>query len=379
MPRLCLAVLVLAALVPFCERTPAMPSSAPPSAEGVVRVAAGQGPSALSAADVNGDGLLDLLIGNEPRGELTVLLGDGRGGFRPAPGSPYPAGPHPLDIAVGDFNGDGRPDAAIANHETSDITILLGDGAGGFAPAIGSPVFSGSRPHVHSVSAADLTGDGNLDLVVESADTDSVQVLAGDGRGRFASPAPYFVGSLPYYRVRTGDLDGDGRPDVAVALSRDHAIAVLRSDGKGGLAPMAGSPYPAGGNNPLVVAIGDLNGDRRADLAAIHSAGVSLLLFDGLLFRQSAGSPFRVGSAPSNLAVGDVNGDRVADVAVSNITSNDVTLLLSGPSGPGSTVRTLTVGRQPQEVVLADFDRDGRADVAVANLLDNDLAIWLSR
>ena len=378
MPRLSLAVLLVAILAPFCERMPTMPS-APASSEGVVRVAAGRGPSALAAADVNGDGLLDLLVGNETVGELTVLLGDGRGNFRPSPESPYPAGPHPLDIAVGDFNRDGRPDAAIANHETSDITVLLGDGRGGFAPAIGSPVFSGSRPHVHSVSAADLTGDGNLDLVVESADTDSVQVLHGDERGRFASPVPYFVGSLPYYRVRAGDLDGDGRADVAVALSREHAVAVLRSDGRGGLVPMPGSPYPAGGNNPLTVALGDLNGDRRTDLAVIHSAGVSLLLFDGLLFPQSARSPFRVGSAPSNLAVGDVNGDGVADVAVSNITSNDVTLLLSGPSGAGSTIRTLAVGRQPQEIVLADFDRDGKADVAVANLLDGDVAIWLSR
>ena len=89
--------------------------------------------------------------------------------------------------------------------------------------------------------------------------------------------------------------------------------------------------------------------------------------------------PFRAGSAPSNLAVGDINGDGVVDVAVSNITSNDVTLLLSGPAGPGSTTVTIAVGRQPQEIVLADFNRDGRADVAVANFLDNDIAIWLSR
>ena len=376
MARVCLALMSFAVLLPFC-RSPAAP--APAISDGVARVPAGRGPSALAAADVNADGLLDLLVGNETEGTLLVLLGDGAGGFRPASGSPSTAGPNPLDIAVGDFNRDGRLDVAIANHDTSGVTVLLGGASAAFTPAIGSPFFTGSRPHVHSVAAADLTGDGNLDLVAESADTDSVQVLVGDGHGSFSSPAPYFVGALPYYRVRTGDLDGDGRPDVAIALSREHGVAVLRSDGRGGLTPMPGTPFPAGGNNPLTVAIGDFNGDRKADLAVVHAGGVSILLFDGLLFPASARSPFRAGSAPSNLAVGDVNGDGVVDVAVSNVTSNDVTLLLSGPAGPASTTLTIAVGRQPQQLVLADFNRDGRADVAVANLLDNDIAIWLSR
>ena len=378
MARVYVAALLVAALLPFC-RSPGEPSAPPPSADGVVRVPAGRGPSALASADVNGDSLIDLLVGNETDGTLLTLLGDGRGGFRPSPGPASSAGPNPLDIAVGDFNRDSRLDCAVANHETSTVTVLLGDGAGAFAPAIGSPFFSGNRPHVHSVAAADLNGDAFLDVVSESADTDTVQVIFGDGTGRFSSPAPYFVGSLPYFRVRTGDLDGDGRSDVVVALSRANAVAVLRSDGRGGLVPVAGSPFPVGGSNPLNVAIADLNGDRRLDLAVLHAAGASLLLFDGLFYVPSPRSPFRAGTAPSNLATGDVNGDGVPDVAVSNVTSNDVTLLLSGPAGPGSTIRTIRVGRQPQEIVLADFDRDGRADVAVADLQDNDVAIWLSR
>ena len=365
-----------ATLIPFC-RTPTEPST-PLESDGIARVRAGRGPSALTAADVNADGILDLIVGNEVGGDVSVLLGDGRGGFQPS-SSLFPAGPNPLDIAVGDFNRDTRLDLAIANHDTSVVTVLLGDGSGAFAPAIGSPFFTGSRPHVHSVATADLNGDGLLDLVMESADTDSVQVLYGDGRGMFSSPAPFFVGALPYYRVRVGDLNGDGRPDVVVALSRENAVAVMRSDGRGNLVPAPGSPYPAGGPNPLTVAIGDLNGDRRPDLAVIQSMGVSLLLSDGLLFQPANRSPFSAGLAPSNLALADLNGDGVLDVIVSNVTSNDLTLLLSGPSGPASTVRTLAVGRHPQEVTTGDFDRDGRMDVAVANSQDDDVAIWLNR
>ena len=379
MTRVCLAVVVAAALITALCKSPSAPSEGSAPADGLTLIPVGVTPSAVAAADVNADGLPDVLVGNAGGGSLTVLLGDGRGGFTPSAGSPFSSGQQPLDFATGDFNRDGRLDVAIANHDTSAVTVLLGDGRGAFAPALASPFFTGCRPHVHSVAAGDLNADGLLDLVVESADTDSVQVIYGDGAGGFSSPAPFFVGALPYYRVRVGDLDGDGRPDVAVALSRDNAVAVLRGDGRGSLTPMPGSPFPTSGSNPLTVGIGDLNGDRRPDIAVIQSNGIAMLLFDGLLFRGDPRGPFAAGAAPSNLALGDLNGDGIADVIVSNVTSHDVTLLLSGPSGPASERRILRVGRMPQEVAIGDFNRDGRGDFVVANSQDNTVGIWLNR
>src|SRR5262245_7086244 len=149
MLRVCAAVLLVAALF-CCGGSPGAPTSEPPIVDGIMRVSAGRGASAIAAADVNGDGLLDLLVGNEVEGSLQPLLGDGRGSLSPGPR--YPAGANPLDIAVGDFDRNGQLDCAIANHDTSGVTVMLGDGAGGFAPGIGSPFFSGSRPHVHSVA-----------------------------------------------------------------------------------------------------------------------------------------------------------------------------------------------------------------------------------
>jgi len=369
-----LITVLVGALLLACAQSPSGPSAS--SAEGVTRIPVGRGPSALALADLNADGLLDAVAGNETSRDVTVLLGDGRGGLRSARGSPFPAGSNPADIAVGDFDRDGIPDLAVANHETSLVTVLVGNGAGGFALARGSPLETGSRPHVHSVATADFDGDGNLDLVVESADTDGVHVLWGDGRGGYSRPAAYVVGDLPYFRVRAGDLDGDSRPDIAVALSRPGTVAVLRSDGRGGFMAAPGSPYPAGGQNPLNVAIGDLNGDRRTDLVVVHAGGLSILL--GSSFRSS-GSPLRAGTDPTNLALGDINGDGVLDLAVSNFTSNDVTLFLSGPSGPAATTRALSVGRRPKEVAVGDLDRDGRADVLVTDFFDDDIALWLSR
>ena len=107
--------------------------SAPRSNE--PRFAVGRSPGCVSVEDFNGDGRLDMVVLNEQSNDASVLLGDGKGGFAPTPGSPIPAGDSPNDLAAGDFNRDGHLDLAIANHETQHLTVLLGDGRGRFEPA----------------------------------------------------------------------------------------------------------------------------------------------------------------------------------------------------------------------------------------------------
>ena len=102
--------------------------------------AVGSAPGSVLVEDLNGDGRLDLVVANEKSNDVSVLLDDGKGGFSPSRGSPFRAGRNPNDLASGDFDGDGRVDLAIANHETQHVTVLLGDGRGAFAPAPSSPV-----------------------------------------------------------------------------------------------------------------------------------------------------------------------------------------------------------------------------------------------
>ncbi len=365
---------ILAAHLAACG-SDGVPAAAPVGGS-TLRIPAGAGPASVALLDVDGDRRLDLVVANDSGDDASLRFGDGQGAFSSE--RRLRAGTMPVDIAAGDFDADGRPDLAFANHETSLVTVLLA--AGGFAPAPGSPFPSGGRPHIHSVGAGDLDADGHLDLVTESVDTDTVQVLFGEGGGRFAPGIGFRAGRRPYFRLRVADVDADQRPDVIVPNSGEGTLSVLVADGRGGLVPMPGSPFAAG-REPFSVAAGDFDGDGRVDLASAHPSqgSVSVLLAGAVGFRPAAGSPFRAGSDPTNLATGDVDGDGVVDLAVSNFSSNDVALLLSDRRAtPGARVRMLPVGRRPQGLALGDLDDDGRADLVVANFLDNDVSVWLS-
>lgn len=122
---------------------------------------------------------------------MVVLLGDGRGGFKPAEGSPIKVGSSVRKVALGDVNRDGKLDAVAAEHDTYFVTVLLGDGRGRFRAAPGSPfkTSNGSRPHTHDVVLGDVNGDGHPDILTANVNDNNVSVLLGDGKGAFA-PAP---------------------------------------------------------------------------------------------------------------------------------------------------------------------------------------------
>ena len=168
----------------------ALASCVPAPTSGSLHLAAGKGPGSVAVADFNGDGKLDLVTANELGGDASVWLGDGKGGFAPAPGSPVPAGPNPNDLAVGDFSRDGRLDLAFANHETQHLTVLLGDGKERSAPALQLLVTVAVRPHPHGLATGDFNGDGDLDLVTDSWGEDRLEILRGDGKGGF-TPGKY--------------------------------------------------------------------------------------------------------------------------------------------------------------------------------------------
>jgi FG-GAP-like repeat len=229
----------------------------------------GRGPRWIAVADVNRDGNPDILVTNAESETITVLLGDGSGQFTPAAGSPFAAGHDPNDIAIADMNGDGNLDLVIPNHQSPYITILLGDGKGGFTPAPGSPFDVHSYPHPHGVAVADFDGDGHLDVMTDSWGNNQVELITGDGRGGLRLPGRFFpTGRRPYERLRSADFNRDGHPDVVTTNLDDNTVSILLGDGHGNFAKSPGSPVAAG-DKPWQVWVGDLNGDGVPDLAVI--------------------------------------------------------------------------------------------------------------
>ena len=225
--------------------------------------------------DFDGDGNLDLAMTSDQ--SVFLFLGNGAGGFQAAPKSPFRIGDTPVLAAVGDFNGDGMADLAISHYDVGSVTILLGDGAGGFTV---SKVAPGSAPAATGIGVADFNLDGRPDLAVVFQDpAAAVRILLGDGKGGFSpGGAPAAVGKFPY-GLAVADFDGDGIPDVAVASQLDDTVTTAFGDGAGGFDPAKGSARRAG-ITPQTLATGDFNGDGLPDLAvaSVDSGSVSILL-----------------------------------------------------------------------------------------------------
>jgi uncharacterized protein (TIGR03437 family) len=342
-------------------------------------IQAGTAPWFVTAADFNRDGKADLAVANYVSNNVTVLLGNGKGGFTPAPGSPVSAGSAPWSMAVGDFNGDGKPDLAVANTESANVTILLGNGAGGFLAAPGSPLAVGTLPT--SIVTADFNGDGKADLAVTNVPGNSVTIWLGIGGGVFAAAPgnPISAGTSPY-QLTVADFNGDGKPDLAVAGSNGN-ITVLLGNGSGGFATAPGSPLTISGQLSSIVAA-DFNGDGNVDLAVSNAktGAVAIFLGDGAGgFTLATGSGFSTGRLPYSLAVGDFNGDGNLDLAVANYQDNDVTVVLGNGAGGFTPAggSPFAVGVNPYGVAAADFNGDGNADLASANQTSSNVSILL--
>jgi uncharacterized repeat protein (TIGR01451 family) len=345
----------------------------------------------------DGAGPLDIVVPTQAG--VYVLLGSGSGTFAATAGSPLAANNFPESAAVGSINSatDSHADIAVANFNSGDISILLGDGTGAFGAAtnvcaVPAPAVCGalSTNHAFSVAIARFNADAFPDLVVSNNGTNTVSVLLGNGDGTFGAPVTFNTGTGPE-GLAVGDLNNDGFQDIVVTNynagqpAGGNNVSVLLGNGNGTF--QAAVPY-ATQDGARFVAIADL-GNGKPDLVVGTGNGyVSVLLGNGNGTFQAA-TNYLVGAgglASFGVAVDDYNLDGKMDVAVANFNAVSVgppvfqiAVLNGDGAGNLSTPGTFfTVGANPSYVGAGDFNGDGKPDLAVSNQGDGNLSILLN-
>jgi len=294
----------------------------------------------------------------------------------------FPVGPNggtgsnPVSVAVGDFDGDGKLDAATANQDSHNVvSVLRGNGDGTFQSSADFNI--GRQPYF--IRAADVNADGKLDLLTANKADNSITVLLGNGNGTFASTT-YTVGTnVGPVALDVADFNGDGKLDLAVAENSVNYVTLMLGNGAGGFAPAA-QTVPVG-TNPTSVAVADFNGDNLPDIATVSGGFGHLnvnLNTGGGTFGPTTN--FETGFCANGVTTGDFNHDGKADVAVACVfpSSDGVSVLLGNgdgtfltyPNPPGAPVpfKSYNAGNQtPGFITTADLNGDGNTDLVTAN------------
>lgn len=295
------------------------------------------------------------------------------------------SGSDPVSIAIGDLNADGKPDLAIANNGTNNISVFINTAtsgninSGSFAAKVNFSVGGAAN----GITIGDIDADGKPDLAI-ACNGYIVSLLrntSSSGTLNFASKVD-FTTNQTATSVAIGDLDEDGKPEMIIANSASNNISVFQNLSTIGNIAFANKIDYAVGNNPKSVSIGDIDGDGKVDLTVANMGSNTVSLF---LNTSSTGSitlasklDFATGSSPNFLVLGDFNGDAKLDLAISNQNDNSVSILKNTSSVSTISFATkvdFTTGTTPGSIALGDLDGDTKVDLIISNQAANIVSV----
>ncbi len=275
-------------------------------------------------------------------------------------------------FAVGDIDGDTFPDLVMPRANSLGVGLMWGTPSLhlAFAEEDCCDITQG-----HSAALGDFDEDGKLDLAVTEPLADQVQIkLRGATTARAFGAATAFPAGTGAASLATADVTEDGNLDLLVANPAANTVSLLPGAGDGTFG--APQPLPLAGTAPRAVLLANVDGDSRPDLVVVVAEGISLSL-DGVA-QSTFGTPtlLTVGSQPSAVVVGRLNGDTLPDLMVTNEGSNSLSLLLGAGNGTFAAQVNLPTGTAPTGIALAELTGDSHLDVAVTSPVDNTVILY---
>lgn len=325
----------------------------------------------VAIGDLNGDDSRDIAIANHNSSNVSVLLNNGNGTFGSK--ADYSTGNGAASVVIADFNGDNNLDLAVSNRNANTVSVLMNNGNGTFTAKV--DYTTATTPW--SVASGDFNGDGKPDLATANANATS-SVFINNGNGTFAAKVDYPLSNSGGNSIAVGDLNADGNADIVTGngVYTNGDISVLISKGDGTF--YSHFDYESGGY-PVSVAIGDLNNDGKPDIATANyysgnpgKASVFINNGDGT-FAQNIDYPITVGA--TSVAISDFNGDDLADMAFSVRTSSLIDVLTNNGDNTFSSSGTFSAGTYSRAIAADDLNGDGKNDLVTANELGSSMSI----
>jgi hypothetical protein len=347
-------------------------------------------PYALVSGDLDGDGDVDLVVANEENSTVALFRNNGSGAFQRVPASitdGFATGEYPTGAVLADLNRDGIPDVVTANFHGDSVTVLLGRGTGAaYTLTLGESYPAAQGGETSNLAVGDLNGDGVPDVIATNPMASSMSVFLGRSNGMLA-PAiqvPLVAINWPEptmpYSVAIADFDGDGFGDAAVADNSSGRVLVELGNGDGTF--RTGSQPMIEGGYSYIIITHDMNGDGKLDLVVADRNGdaVCVLLGRGAgMFADGVCSTTGSGTGPYSVAVADFNLDGIPDVVTGNFMTGNASVLLGMGNGRfAAPIDAGPTGDSCYGVAVGDFNHDGKPDFATANASSNTVTVKLN-